>query len=58
MTSQTQGPLTVLASGVVFGLAGFWLLPGQAKGVIVGATAGSVAAAGHIHQTKRLQQLD
>ncbi|MEL7351390.1 MAG: hypothetical protein AAFN38_08145 [Cyanobacteria bacterium J06560_5] len=58
MTSQTQGPLTVLASGVVFGLAGFWLLPGQAKGVIVGATAGSVAAAGHIHQTKRLQQLE
>ncbi|MGB7251828.1 MAG: hypothetical protein WBC73_23025, partial [Phormidesmis sp.] len=49
--------LTILASGIIFGSAGLWLVPNQAKGAIVGAAAGAAAAAGHVQKSKQLRRL-
>ncbi|NEP16765.1 MAG: hypothetical protein F6J97_07650, partial [Leptolyngbya sp. SIO4C1] len=57
MNHQTQSALTVLASSILFGAAGFWLMPNQAKGALVGAVAGAATAAGYVQQDKRLRQL-
>ena len=57
MNPNTQGTLTILASSILFGSAGFWLMPGQAKGAITGAAAGAAVAAGHVQQDRRLRQL-
>ncbi|MEO0539075.1 MAG: hypothetical protein AAF215_35130, partial [Cyanobacteria bacterium P01_A01_bin.123] len=48
---------TVLVSSILFGSAGFWLMPGQAKGAITGAAAGAAVAAGHVQQDRRLRHL-
>ncbi len=57
MNSQMKGSLTILASGILAGSAGFWLIPKQAKGAVVGAIAGGAAAAAHVQQTNRLRKL-
>ncbi|MEM1241417.1 MAG: hypothetical protein AAGI45_16385 [Cyanobacteria bacterium P01_H01_bin.26] len=57
MNPNTQGTLTILVSSILFGSAGFWLVPGQAKGAITGAAAGAAVAAGHVQQDRRLRQL-
>lgn len=57
MTPEMKGSLTILASGILAGSAGFWLLPNQMKGAVVGAVAGSATAAAHIQQMNRLRKL-
>ena len=57
MASQTQAPLTILASSIFFGAAGFWLMPENLKGATVGAVAGGTAAAAHVQQTRRIRKL-
>ncbi|MGB7251024.1 MAG: hypothetical protein WBC73_18970, partial [Phormidesmis sp.] len=57
MKHQAQDALTILASGIIFGSAGLWLVPNHAKGAIVGAAAGAAVAAGHVQQDKKLKRL-
>ncbi len=57
MNDKTQNSLIVVASGVIFGAAGFWLMPQQAKGALVGSFAGVAAATGHVRNDKRLRQI-
>ncbi|NEZ57374.1 hypothetical protein [Adonisia turfae] len=56
MNSNKQGILTILVSGIFFGSVGFWLIPENIKGMIIGAVAGAGAAGGYIHHDKRLKQ--
>ncbi|WP_346291942.1 hypothetical protein [Sphaerothrix gracilis] len=57
MNYQTQNALTVLASSIFFGSAGFWLIPSQLKGAVVGAASGTVGAVGYAQQSRRLRQI-
>ncbi|MEO1069850.1 MAG: hypothetical protein AAFW95_12135, partial [Cyanobacteria bacterium J06638_6] len=57
MNNQTKSALTVLASSLVFGLAGLWLAPNEPKAVAVGALAGATGAMGYTQQNSRLRQL-
>lgn len=52
MNHQTQSTLTILVSGLLLGSAGLWLIPNQAKGAIVGAATGTIAAAGYVQKDK------
>jgi tRNA C32,U32 (ribose-2'-O)-methylase TrmJ len=57
MNDQAKSALTVLASSLVFGLAGLWLSPKEPKAAAVGALAGATGAIGYIQQNSRLRQL-
>ncbi len=57
MRHNTRDTLTVLFTGLLCSSAGFWLMPGQVKGAIVGGVAGTAAAAGYVHQDRRFKQL-
>ncbi|MBE9136747.1 hypothetical protein IQ254_05940 [Nodosilinea sp. LEGE 07088] len=57
MNNQARSALTVLASSLVFGLAGLWLAPNEPKAVAVGALTGTVGAIGYTQQDNRLRQL-
>lgn len=57
MNHQTQGILTVLVSTLVFGVAGYWLLPNRTKGSIVAAAVGATASTGYVRQNKRIREV-
>lgn len=57
MNYQPQEALTILLSGIVFGAAGYWVVPSQVKGIVVGAGAGVVTSSAYVQQNKRLRHL-
>lgn len=58
MSNPVQSVLTVLASSVVFGAAGFWLAPNQPKAAAVGSLGGAVGALGYVQNNRRLRRLE
>lgn len=50
--------MTVVASSVVFGAAGFLLMPGQPRAAAVGSLGGAVGALGYVKHDRRLQRLE
>lgn len=58
MSNSVQSILTVLASSVVFGAAGFWLAPNQPKAAAVGSLGGAVGALGYVQNNRRLRRLE
>ncbi|MEM8639670.1 MAG: hypothetical protein AAGG51_12760 [Cyanobacteria bacterium P01_G01_bin.54] len=57
MDSKAQSILKVLVSSLLFGTAGFWLVPSQLKGAVAGSIAGAAVATGYVSQDRRLKHL-